>query len=73
MPLRNREMNTKLIELLQAIFSLSKEETLLETKLFWDASYPTTLEIMKLAQNSEAFDFLSDEPDLYELMNGQSI
>jgi hypothetical protein len=66
-------MNTKLVEsLVQAILSLSSEErALLESKLFWDASDPTTLEIMKLAQSGGAFDFLEDEPDLYWLKEGE--
>lgn len=68
-------MNTQLVEsLIQVILSLSPEERkLLETKLFWDFSEPTTHEIMKLAQKGGAFDFLADEPDLYELTDGQSI
>lgn len=45
-------MNTKLVEsLVQVILSLSPEEReLLESKLFWDMSYPPTLDIAQLAQ-----------------------
>ncbi len=68
-------MNTKLVEsLVQAILSLSSEErALLESKLFWDGSDPTTPEIMKLAQSGGAFDFLEDEPDLYSFEDGESV
>jgi hypothetical protein len=68
-------MNTQLVDsLIQVILSLSPEErTLLETKLFWDTSEPTTYEIMKLAQSGGAFDFLADEPDLYSLEDGEPI
>lgn len=66
-------MNTKLVEsLVQVILSLSPEErVLLETKLFWDTSDTPTSEIMHFAQNVGAFDFLSDEPDLYTLEDGE--
>lgn len=68
-------MNTQLVEsLIQVILSLSPEERkLLETKLFWDSSEPTTHEIMKLAQSGGVFDFLADEPDLYSLEDGEPI
>ncbi|AFY89708.1 MAG: hypothetical protein CLLPBCKN_005227 [Chroococcidiopsis cubana SAG 39.79] len=68
-------MNTQLVEsLIQVILSLSPEERkLLETKLFWDTSEPTTDEIMKLAHSGGAFEFLADEPDLYSLEDGEPI
>ena len=68
-------MNTKLVEsLVQAILSLSLEErALLESKLFWDVSYPSTVDIMRLAQSGGAFDFLDNEPDLYTLEDGELI
>lgn len=70
-----RDMNTQLVEsLIQVILPLSPEERkLLETKLFWDSSEPTTPEIMKLAQSGGAFDFLVDEPDLYSFEDGEPI
>ncbi|OWY68284.1 hypothetical protein B7486_26845 [cyanobacterium TDX16] len=68
-------MNTQLVEsLIQVILSLSPEERkLLEIKLFWDSSEPTTHEIVKLAQTGGAFNFLADEPDLYSLEDGEPI
>ena len=68
-------MNTKLVEsLVQAILSLSLEErAFLESKLFWDVSYPSTVELMDLAQSGGAFDFLDNEPDLYTLEDGEPI
>ena len=73
--LKTRDMNTQLVEsLIQVILSLSPEERkLLETKLFWDSSEPTTHEIMQIAQSGGAFDFLADEPDLYSLEDGEPI
>ncbi|MBD2345191.1 hypothetical protein [Anabaena subtropica] len=68
-------MNTKLIEsLVQVIFSLSEEERfLLEEKLFFNSSYPSTPEIMQVAQKSKVFDFLDNEPDLYTLEDGETV
>lgn len=68
-------MNTKLVDsLVQVILSLSDEEPyLLEEKLFFNSSYPSTPEIMELAQNSKAFEFLHNEPDLYTLDDGEFI
>lgn len=68
-------MNIKLVEsLVQVILSLSPDErVLLESKLFWDTSDPPTSEIMHLAQNGGAFDFLEDEPDLYTLEDGKPV
>jgi hypothetical protein len=68
-------MNTKLVEsLIQVILSLSEEErSLLEEKLFFDSSYPSTPNIMEFGQRSKAFDFLYDEPDLYTLEDGEAI
>ncbi|HEY9801742.1 MAG TPA: hypothetical protein V6D25_15400 [Leptolyngbyaceae cyanobacterium] len=68
-------MNTKLVDsLVQVILSLSDEErSLLEEKLFFNSSYPYKSEIMKLAQNSKAFEFLHNEPDLYTLDDGELI
>jgi hypothetical protein len=43
------------------------ERLLLEDKLFGDVSYPSTSEIAKLAENSEVFDSLHSEPELYTL------
>ncbi|MDZ8051535.1 MAG: hypothetical protein RMX68_006645 [Aulosira sp. ZfuVER01] len=68
-------MNIKLVEsLIHVILSLSEEErSLLEEKLFFDSSYPSTHDIMEFAQINKAFNFLYDEPDLYTLEDGEAI
>lgn len=68
-------MNTKLVDsLVQIILSLSQEErTLLERKLFFDGSEPSTKELMQLAQAGNSFDFLQDEPDIYSLKDGEPV
>ncbi|MDZ8188933.1 MAG: hypothetical protein RMX96_29275 [Nostoc sp. ChiSLP02] len=68
-------MNTKLVEsLLQVILSLSDEErSLLKEKLFFDSSEPSTDELVLLAQNGGAFNFLENEPDIYSLDDGEPI
>jgi hypothetical protein len=68
-------MNTQLVEsIYQVIQSLSDEERLLlEKKLFTDLPYPSQKEIINLAQASNVFDFLNDEPDLYSLEDGEPI
>ena len=68
-------MNTKLVNsLVQVILSLSQEErTLLERKLFFDESEPSTPELMQLAQTGNSFDFLQDEPDIYSLKDGEPV
>jgi len=68
-------MNSKLVaSLVQVILSLSKEERfLLEEKLFFDSSNPSTRNLMQLAQIGRSFNFLYDEPDLYTLEDGEPI
>ena len=68
-------MNTKLVDsLVQVILSLSQEErTLLERKLFFDESEPSTKELMQLAQTGNSFDFLQNEPDIYSLKDGEPV
>ncbi|WP_414751953.1 hypothetical protein [Anabaena sp. CCY 9910] len=68
-------MNTKLVDsLFQVILSLSEEErSLLEEKLFFNSSYPSTPEIMQVAQKSKAFEFLHNEPNLYTLEDGEPV
>jgi DNA-directed RNA polymerase sigma subunit (sigma70/sigma32) len=68
-------MNTQLVEsIVQMIRSLSPtERQLLESKLFFEDSEPTTLEIMRLAELGGSFDFLKDEPDIYTLEDGEPI
>ena len=68
-------MNANLVEsLMQVILSLSLEERLLlESKLFHEDSEPKTVELMQMTQNNGSFDFLSEEPDLYTLEDGEPI
>ncbi len=68
-------MNTKLVDsLVQIILSLSQEERiLLEIKLFFDKSEPSTKELMQIAQNGSSFDFLEDEPDIYTSQDGEPV
>jgi hypothetical protein len=58
-------MNIKLVEsLIQVILSLSNDErSLLEEKLFFNSSEPSTHDLMLLAQTGGAFNFLENEPD----------
>lgn len=64
---RPLNLNTKLVDsLIQVILSLSKEErNLLEEKLFFESSSPSTGDLMQMAQKGGSFNFLYDEPDLY--------
>ena len=68
-------MNTKLVDsLVQIILSLSQEErTLLQKKLFFDESEPSTLELMQLSQTGDSFDFLLDEPEIYTSEDGETV
>ena len=68
-------VNIQLVEsLVQAIRSLSPaEQALVEEKLFGDIPYPSTLELMHLADKGGAFNFWHDEPDLYTIEDGEPI
>ena len=68
-------MNTQLVEsIYQVIQSLSDEERLLlEKKLYTNLPYPSQQETIALAEESNVFDFLHDEPDLYSLEDGQPV
>jgi len=72
---RPLNMNTQLVDsLIQVILSLSKEERhLLEEKLFFESSSPSTSDLMQMAQKGGSFNFLYDEPDLYTLEDGEAI
>ena len=68
-------MNAQLVDsLIQVILSLSAaERALLEEKLLANLSYPSTYELTRLNNDSTAFSFLKDEPDLYTLEDGEAI
>jgi hypothetical protein len=71
----DQTINLQLIEsLVQAIRSLSAaEQALLERKLFDDLPEPSIQELMHLADQGGAFDFLHDEPDIYTLDDGEPV
>ena len=68
-------MNTQLIEsLIQAIRSLSQEEqAMLEEKLFFENTYPSTNDLIALSLYSNSLDFLAEEPDIYTSEDGEPI
>lgn len=68
-------LNTQLVEsLIQVIQSLSaNEQTLLLDKLLGEVPYPSTAEMTHLAQQGGAFDFWHDEPEIYNLEDGEAI
>jgi hypothetical protein len=68
-------MNRQLINsLAQVIRALSTEErAALTEQLFFDCTDPTTQGLTSLALKSGSFDFLSQEPDLYSLADGEPI
>ena len=68
-------MNTKLVDsIVQIVLSLTKEEQdLLTEKLFYFLSEPSTHELVQLAQNGGAFNFLDGEPDLYTFADGEPV
>ena len=68
-------MNTQLVEsIYQVIQSLSEEErSLLEEKLYTNLPYPSQEEIIALAETSNVFDFLHDEPNIYTLEDGEAV
>lgn len=68
-------MNIKLVEsLIQLILSFPEDErSLLEQKLFFEASYPSTRDIMVLTEKSGGLNFLNGEPDLYTIEDGKPV
>ena len=68
-------MNTQLVNsLVQAIYALSIEErAVLEEKLFFESGEPSTPDLATLAIAESSFDFLSNEPDIYSLRDGEPI
>jgi len=68
-------MNTQLVEsIYQVIQSLSDEErSLLQEKLYTGLPYPSKEEIIALAEASNVFNFLHDEPDIYTLDDEEAV
>jgi hypothetical protein len=60
-------VNTRLVKsLVQTIRALPiAEQSLILQKLLNDIPYPSTLELMHLADKGGSFDFWHEEPDLY--------
>jgi hypothetical protein len=68
-------VNTQLVEsLVQTIRALpNAEQSLLLQKLLDDIPYPSTLELMHLADKDGSFGFWHEEPDLYSVEDGEPI
>ncbi len=68
-------MNVQLVDsLIQIILSLSADEQLaIADKILENIPYPSTQELIQLAQSGGCFDFLYDEPDIYTLEDGEPI
>ncbi|MEL6437974.1 MAG: hypothetical protein AAFQ80_01785 [Cyanobacteria bacterium J06621_8] len=68
-------MNKQLVESIYwLIQSLSeKERSLLEEKLYADLQYPSQEEIIALAETSDVFNFLHDEPNIYTVEDGEPV
>ena len=68
-------LNTQLVEsLIQVIQSLSaSEQALLLDKLLGKVPYPSTPELMHLAEQGGSFDFWHADPDLYTPQDGEPI
>jgi hypothetical protein len=45
----------------------------LQPEMLIDSADPSTVELMTLVQNGKSLDFLSSEPDLYTLADGEPI
>ena len=67
--------NTQLVEsLIQVIQSLSApEQALLLDKLLGEVPYPSTSELLHLAEQGGSFDFWHEEPDLYTSQDGEPV
>ncbi len=65
-------INTQLVEsLIQVIQSLSADEqALLLDRLLGDVPYPSTQEMIHLAEQGGSFTFWENEPDIYTLEDG---
>jgi hypothetical protein len=68
-------MNVQLVDsIIQVIFSLSADEQLaIVEKLLANIPYPSTQELVQLAQRGGCFEFLHDEPDIYTIEDGEPI
>jgi hypothetical protein len=68
-------INTQLVDsLIQAILALSSnEQALLLDKLLGEIPYPSTTEMMHLADKGGSFEFWQDEPELYTLDDGEPV
>ena len=67
--------NTQLVDsLIQVILALSSnEQALLLDKLLGEIPYPSTTEMMHLADKGGSFEFWQDEPELYTLDDGEPV
>jgi len=67
--------NIQLVDsLIQVILALSSnEQALLLDRLLGEVPYPSTTELIHLAEKGGSFDFWQDEPDLYTLDDGEPV
>ncbi len=67
--------NTQLVDsLIQVILALSSnEQALLLDRLLGEVPYPSTTELIHLAEKGGSFDFWQDEPELYTLNDGEPV
>lgn len=67
--------NLQLVDsLIQVIRSLpASEQALLLDKLLEEIPYPSTSEMMHIAEQGGSFDFWNKEPDLYTAQDGEPV
>ncbi|MFQ4139493.1 hypothetical protein PGN35_024580 [Nodosilinea sp. PGN35] len=67
--------NTQLVDsLIQVILALSSnEQALLLDRLLGEVPYPSTTELIHLADKGGSFDFWQDEPEIYTLNDGEPV
>lgn len=68
-------INTQLVDsIVQVILALSsQEQSLLLDRLIGEIPYPSTAEMLHLADQGGSFDFWQDEPDLYTFNDGEPV
>lgn len=68
-------VNMQLVDsLVQAIQSLSsREQAVLLDKLLGNTPYPSTQELIHLADEGGSFEFWQKEPDLYTVEDGEPV
>ncbi|MDZ7970473.1 MAG: hypothetical protein RM368_37045, partial [Nostoc sp. DedSLP03] len=68
---RSLFQKSNMIPIVQVILSLSNDErSLLEERLFFDSSEPSTRDLIQLDKIGGSFKFIEYEPDIYSLEDG---